>query len=117
MSVRVGCSCACAVAHMPHIAVFLCACERFFVMRGRAKRAWIRWRGVVELEYADETGQTLKRSLRSALVNLTNSEPGRCGECWRRSSGGDERKFTESARKIFQVQGSLFRCGRWIVYD
>jgi hypothetical protein len=36
---------------------------------------------VVELEYADETGQTLKRSLRSALVNLTSSEPGICGEC------------------------------------
>ena len=36
---------------------------------------------MIELEYADETGQTLKRSLRSASVNLTSSEPGRCGEC------------------------------------
>ena len=62
---------------------------------------------MVELEYADETGQTLKRSLRSALVNLTSSEPDRCGECWRQSSGGDERKFTGGARKIFQVQGLL----------
>ena len=36
--VRGGCSCACAAARSPRIAVFLCPCERFFVMRGRAKR-------------------------------------------------------------------------------
>jgi hypothetical protein len=48
---------------------------------------------VVELENADETGQIIKRSLRSALVNLTSSEPGRCGESCRQSSGGDERKI------------------------
>jgi hypothetical protein len=52
-----------------------------FLRHGRQSKARGSDGGVVELEYADETGQTLKRSLRSALVNLTSSEPGRCGEC------------------------------------
>jgi hypothetical protein len=87
-SVRVGCSCAC-----PRMAVFLYDCKRFFVMGAR-------------LVDATAGCGRVKAQPESALVDLTSSEPCRCDECWRQSSGGEERKSAGSARKNFQVQGS-----------